>query len=290
MTTNHVEALLKKQNVYFQISGKDFLVKCLNPDHEDTNPSLRIDQITGATHCFSCGFKVNIFKHFGLTGNHQSIKLAKLREKLNDLNTNFNGATFPQEQVPQTKPYRGISAKTLKNFEAFYCLQDDKLTDRLWFPIKDIRNKVQVFVGRHILSSGDPRYLNYPRGVQIPLFPASLETRGTSLILVEGIFDFLNLYDKGLTNVACCFGTNTLEKDTAIKLLPYKAQGVDKIYLMFDGDKAGRDAMTKLQPVLEELGYSVETIPLEDNTDPGEMTQEYVDSIKEYINDNSSGN
>ena len=53
--------LLKDKGVPFQISGKDYVTKCFNPEHDDTNPSFRIDRMTGIAHCFSCGFKTNIF-------------------------------------------------------------------------------------------------------------------------------------------------------------------------------------------------------------------------------------
>ena len=42
-----VEELLQEKNLNFKVSGRDLLVKCLNPEHEDSNPSMRIDNITG---------------------------------------------------------------------------------------------------------------------------------------------------------------------------------------------------------------------------------------------------
>jgi DNA primase len=276
--------LLKQKNLYYTVSGKDYLIKCLNPEHEDSNPSLRIDRTTGKTHCFACGFKTNIFSFFGITGNLTSVKVAKLKEKLSSLNTIFNGVEFPYEKTPMNKPFRGISVKTLREFEAFYTYGDEKLIDRIFFPIKDIRGKPIVYVGRHMLSQGNPRYLNYPTGVTMPVYPESFPDKYTSVILVEGIFDMLNVYDKGVKNVACTFGTNTLQSSPELKLLPFKVQGIQKIYLMFDGDEAGRTAMNKLQPLLEEIGYVVEQIKLEDGTDPGELDQENIDSIREYIN------
>ena len=73
-----VEELLQEKRLDFKVSGRDYLVKCLSPDHEDTNPSMRIDNITGIYHCFSCGFRVNIFKHFGAVANYLEIKRQKL--------------------------------------------------------------------------------------------------------------------------------------------------------------------------------------------------------------------
>jgi hypothetical protein len=40
--------------------------------------------------------------------------------------------------------------------------------------------------------------------------------------------------------------------------------------------------------VLQECGYITEKIVLEDDSDPGELSQEYVDSIKEYISEKDS--
>ena len=286
--SDHVLDLLKKQEISYQLSGRDFLVRCLNPEHNDKSPSCRIDKITGVTHCFSCGFKTNIFRHFGIVANFTSIKVAKLKEKLKDLNINFNGVTFPSEQIPAIKPFRGISAKTLKYFEAFHTLGSAELGDRIWFPIKDLRNKTSVYVGRHTMSNGQPRYLNYPSGVSMPIYPEKFDGKYNSVVLVEGIFDMLNLYDKGLHNVSCTFGTNNLFNDPELKLLTLKTQGIVKIYLMYDGDQAGQDAMNKLEPVLQEAGYLTEKIVLEEDTDPGELNQEYVDSIKEYISEKDS--
>lgn len=288
-----VEDLLKDKGIHYGISGKDFLIKCLNPEHDDSNPSCRVDRLDGKTHCFSCGFKTNIYKYFGvLTGNQIHVKTAKLKEKIKQLSIDTRGLEFPDQIVPYTHTFRGISKETLKKFEAFHLSIEDKemrgFEDRIIFPIRDITDKIVMFLGRHTLSNGNPRYLNYPSGVQIPLFPCKVKTH--SLVLVEGIFDMLNCYDKGLTNVVCTFGTNTLQKDTKHKLLPYKTQGVHKVYIMFDGDDAGREAAKKLKPLIEECELEVEIIELENDTDPGELSEEYIHSIKEYINAKNSPN
>ena len=288
--SDYVLDLIKKQGLTYKLSGKDYLIACLNPDHDDNNPSFRVDKITGISHCFSCGYKVNIFKHYGVVANFTSIKIAKLKDKLRNLHIDFNGVDFPEDMVPMLKPFRGITAKTLKEFGAFYTHGSEKLQDRIFFPIKDVRGKNIVYVGRHMMSQGNPRYLNYPTGVTMPIFPESFKGPAKSAVLVEGIFDMLNLYDKGLHNVCCTFGTNTLFKEAALKLLALRTQGISKIYLMYDGDEAGQQAMDKLIPVLEEAQYTVEKITLEDGTDPGELSQEYVDSIKEYINEKDSNN
>jgi DNA primase len=275
--------LIQKNGLQYQVSGRDYLIKCLNPEHPDTNPSFRVDRISGIAHCFSCGFKTNIFKYYGVFTNAIPIKIAKLKEKLQDLKYQTMGVELPVGATPYTKTFRGISAQTIKHFEAFYTHQVEKLQDRIIFPIKDITGKTVVYVARHMLSNGNPRYVNYPSKVQMPVFPVRLPAASKSLVLVEGIFDMLNLYDKGLKNVVCTFGTNTLQNDTKLKLLPFKAQGVSHIYILFDGDDAGERAAQTLKPLIEECEFIVEIIKLPDGTDPGELDQADIESISEYI-------
>jgi DNA primase len=275
--------LIQKNGLQYQVSGRDYLIKCLNPEHPDTNPSFRVDRISGIAHCFSCGFKTNIFKYYGVFTNAIPIKIAKLKEKLQDLKYQTMGVELPVGATPYTKTFRGISAQTIKHFEAFYTHQVEKLQDRIIFPIKDITGKTVVYVARHMLSNGNPRYVNYPSKVQMPVFPVRLLDASKSLVLVEGIFDMLNLYDKGLKNVVCTFGTNTLQNDTKLKLLPFKAQGVSHIYILFDGDDAGERAAQTLKPLIEECEFIVEVIKLPDGTDPGELDQADIESISEYI-------
>ena len=63
---NNVYELLKKQGHNLQPSGQDYLISCLNPEHEDQHPSMRVDQATGIFNCLSCGFKGNLFKYYGV--------------------------------------------------------------------------------------------------------------------------------------------------------------------------------------------------------------------------------
>jgi len=274
--------LIQKNDLKFTVSGRDYLIKCLNPEHPDSNPSFRVDRVSGIAHCFACGFKTNLFKYYGVFTNPVPLKILALKEKLDALKKFGQELELPVGYTPWTKQFRGVSPATLKHFGAFYTNQVEKLQDRIIFPIKDITQKTVVFVGRHTLSNGNPRYLNYPQGVKIPIYPSHLPSGYTSMVIVEGLFDMLNLYDNGCKNVVCAFGTNTLQNDIKQKLLPFRAQGITHIYLLFDGDDAGRKAAKLYKPLLEEEGFIVEIIDLPDDTDPGNLDSINVRSIVEY--------
>jgi DNA primase len=65
--------------------------------------------------------------------------------------------------------------------------------------------------------------------------------------------------------------------------MPYKAQGITHIFLLFDGDEAGEKAAKQLKPLIEQEEFVVEIIKLPDGSDPGELDQFEVNSIAEYI-------
>jgi DNA primase len=92
----------------------------------------------------------------------------------------------------------------------------------------------------------------------------------------------LNCYDKGLTNVVCTFGTNKLLADVPSKMLSYKVMGIEKVYILYDGDTAGREAAKKIKPLIEEAGFIVEIIDLPDDVDPGNLDDENIKSLIEY--------
>lgn len=293
MSEGAVYKLMKERGMDFKPSGQDFVIKCLSPDHIETNPSLRIDKTTGVGHCFSCGHNVNIFKYFGLLSNPISVRIAGLKNKLEELVASTTGLEMMRGATPVTAPFRGISLKTLRKFEAFSTNLVPNMEDRIIFPIRDITGKIRSFIGRHTHTSTGTKYLISPSGVSLPIFPARLESVTNYIVLVEGTFDFLNMYDKGLTSTVCVYGTQTLlGKDslnnTRLKLLPFKTQGVTHIFIMFDGDNAGQSAAKALQPILEQLDFVVTNVELTEGDDPGVLSVETVQQYKEYFNATSN--
>jgi DNA primase len=281
-----VEEVLLDKGIDYVHGGKDIVIKCLNPEHDDSNPSLRIDKLTGMMHCFSCGFAGNIFHHFNLVVNLADAEILRLKDKIRALQK--EKLVIPVNAEPYTKPYRGISATTLRKFEAF-TLMDKDFEGRIVFPIRDIQNDILCFVGRYINSNTEPRYIIKPTDTKLPLFPAKPEIIQNSIILVEGIFDAINLHDKGLPNTVCTFGTSfgSVKKYKKVqknieRLNMYKLQGVTKIFIMYDGDKAGKEAAKQLNKNLEKHFVS-EIINLPDGMDPGGLEADEVKALKELV-------
>ena len=275
--TMTVEELLVSKDIQYRPSGRDFLIRCLNPHHEDRNPSLRIDKTTGIFNCLSCGFSGSLFNHFGETPNWLQIKRNKLQETITNKLLDASGYSIPEGAVPFDSEYRGISPETFKKFQAFQHHQNE-FNGRVVFPIKGISGKIIAFCGRH-MSNGDPKYLFYPGGAKLPLFPVVKPIHG-SIILVEGIFDMLNLHDKGLTNAVCAFGVNKVDQD---KVNILKIQGVSHIDIYFDQDEAGQTAAEKTREFLEKNEFTTKVIKWKVTKDPGELTASRVIRLKEML-------
>jgi DNA primase len=272
-----VDEVLKSRNIDFRPSGKDFVIRCLNPDHEDKNPSLRVDKTTGIFNCLSCGFKGNLFEFFGEKANWLQIRREKMKTLILDKLAETAGYNVPENAVPFDLDWRGISGETFMKFEGFQH-NNPEFIGRVVFPIRGISGKIIAFCGRH-QSNGDPKYLFHPAGAKLPLFPIVKPVQGR-IILVEGIMDMINLHDKGLTNAVCAFGINKVTED---KLNILKIQGVSGIDIFFDIDEAGQKAAESLKEFLEARDISTRNIIYGNNKDPGELTALQVIKLKETL-------
>ena len=272
----NVEELLQFKEVNYIPKGKDYVVSCLSPEHDDNNPSMRVDQITGIFHCFSCGYKGNLFVHFGERASFLHLRRELVKKKIREKRAESVGLPFPPNALPYVGNWRNIKPDTYRKFEAF---QDhDSFIGRIVFPIRDISGKIVAFNARH-MTGGTPKYLISPPGARMPLYPAKVDSIQSSVILVEGIYDMINLHDKGLTNAVCCFGTRNINED---KLSILRLQGVERAVVFFDGDEAGQTAAIRVKEMCEKVDLLTSNVNIPDK-DPGGLTEGQVDKLKKKL-------
>ena len=272
----NVEELLQSKHVPFMPKGKDYVVSCLNPEHDDNNPSMRIDQITGIFHCFSCGYKGNVFVHFGEKASFLHLRRELVKKKIREKRAESVGLPFPRSALPYVGNWRNIKPETYRKFEAFQ--EHEAFVGRIVFPIRDISGRIVAFNARH-MTGGTPKYLISPPGARMPLFPAKIDPIQASVILVEGIYDMINLHDKGLTNAVCCFGTRNINEE---KLSILRLQGIEEAIVFFDGDEAGQTAAAKVQEMCENVDLLTRNINVVD-IDPGALTENQVEKLKDKL-------
>lgn len=261
-------------------------IRCFSGLHEDSNPSLSYNIEKEVFNCFACGFKGNkmtLMKELGIhiTQNaltKQGFKINRLRDKLTKLQSAVP-LRLPEPRTEVNFDFKGISAKTLKNFGAF-TTSHDGLDNYICVPVYK-HGKLKFIEGRYSseeVSEGSPKYLRKPTGVEVDtmLFPLDKITDATQLILVEGLFDVLNLQDMGYENSLCIFGANNFSPNKARVL---DELGCRHVIIMMDGDSAGRLAATKIKNLLEQRNIYTTDIQLPANKDPGSLTVEEASDI-----------
>lgn len=137
---------------------------------------------------------------------------------------------------------KGISEKTLETFKAGVATSGD-LRGRIVFPIiqykKNLSDKLIGFSGRDTtfkskikwIHIGDSDKWNYPLFLNKKYI---LESR--EIILVESIGNLIKLWDLGIKNAMCCFGSR-LSKGCFKTILQFS---VKKVTISFDNDKPDR--------------------------------------------------
>ncbi|ATS94079.1 putative DNA primase [Pectobacterium phage DU_PP_V] len=277
--------LLSQKGIPFKDTGGDIIIQCLNPEHTDANPSLRVDPSTGAMHCLSCGFGKgipSIFHYFNESINEASASLLRVRKLVGELLRGVEYLSIPEDANLFKEDYRGISSRTL---ERYFPFQHVDWVDRLVFPITDAVGRILFFLGRRQNGTNSVKYMVKPKGVPPPVFP--MRHNAPVLVLTEGIFDMLNLEDKGVHAPVCCFGTHQFTASNVLdKLSPFIISGTKTVFILLDNDESGMKASEILFRLIRDktnLRPIIATDLLPAGKDPGELTQEEVDKLVMYM-------
>jgi DNA primase len=142
----------------------------------------------------------------------------------------------------------------------------DYFRNRVMVPIKTPQGRVVGFGGR-VLDQSAPKYLNTPETAVFTkgkhLFGLHLARGKKALIVVEGYFDAIALHQAGMNNAVATLGT-ALTADH-LQLIHRFAE---KVYLVFDPDRAGLAAALRSAPLFIEAGISAEVVSLPAGQDP----------------------
>jgi DNA primase len=156
----------------------------------------------------------------------------------------------------------------------------DRFRNRVIIPIHDEKGRVVAFGGRLLSDEGGPKYLNSP---ETPLFQKShllfnmhrarkVAYDLENIIVVEGYFDVISLFQAGIQNVVAPLGTSLTEDQ--IKIL---WRNVNEPLICFDGDRAGQAAayriLDRALPILES-GHSLNFAFIRGGKDPDEIIKQ----------------
>lgn len=149
--------------------------------------------------------------------------------------------------------------------------------ERILFPIKDASNRVCGFGGR-IFKAGDdrPKYYNsresegFVKGKLLFAFDSakkSMQEKGIGF-LVEGYLDCIMMAQCGYRNTVATLGTAC-----TIDHLKQLARYIKALYVLYDGDKAGQNAILRLAEFCWEAKLDLHVIQLPAEDDPASILQ-----------------
>lgn len=163
--------------------------------------------------------------HFGFAPNKREGLLAHAIRK------GFSPRQLVQAGLAVEKEHGGIA---------------DKFRDRLMIPIQNISGTVIAFGGRVLQDQAKTaKYMNSPKTILYEkgevLFGLHQCRQGIAkagkVIIVEGYFDVISLYQAGIQNVVAASGTALTEAHASLL-----SRYAKTAYLVFDGDSAGKEA------------------------------------------------
>ena len=163
----------------------------------------------------------------------------------------------------------------------------DRFSNRVIFPIIDLRGNVVAFGGRALDDKG-AKYLN---SSDTPVFKKSktlfaLNFAKTSkrpgLILAEGYMDVIAIHQAGFDNAVATLGTALTEEQARLI-----SQYAEQVVLAYDSDGPGQAATKRAMNIFDEVGVKVSVLSMTGVKDPDEFIKKYGTERFAMLLDNS---
>lgn len=300
---NRLKSLLRLEEVagrYIKLrrTGRSWTGLC--PFHPDRHPSLSICPETQTYTCFSCGAKGDVFS---LVQQLENCSFGEAVAKLGGVPSVKPGQTSgsrpkPCQEVSDTRqpapPPEAFLAylqptvsgdsdlsDTWLEFEVARSLYQvppawKSMRNRLVFPIRNEEGILVGYAARRLsdTEADSPKYINsaaselyHKSDLLYGLYRAKESIRHTGYAFVtEGYKDVLAMHAAGFTNTVALCGTALCSGHIAL-LKKYTSQ----VYLLLDGDQAGREASARAAVLLGEAGMDAVICPLPEGEDPDSL-------------------
>ena len=284
--------------------GSEFLALC--PWHQDSNASLTVSPRTNRVHCFVCSRGVDpigwLQDRQGLSFTESVLELAmrygiplpeqdpeaaaRAEAEQRERQRLIQWCSHQQEEFHQTLladleasghaaaylKQRGIQTETAIAWRLGLNVQ------RLMLPIRDGQGRCCGFSGRS-LTGEEPKYRNSAGDLLFQksqlLFgldrAADAIRRNGEALLVEGPLDVIQLHQAGFHHAVAALGTSV----TIDQLQRLQRNGCRRLWLAYDGDKAGVQATARLialaRSVLVAGDLDLLVVPIPAGEDPDSL-------------------
>jgi DNA primase len=186
---------------------------------------------------------------------------------------------FELKGIDYAHPYlkeRGITNETAETFGVGLFAGRGSMNGRVVIPIHNERGELVAYAGRSIDGS-EPRY-KLPAGfhkshVLLNLHRASSKTAGSEVVVVEGFFDCMKVWQSGHSSVVALMGSSLSEQQERLLLDRFK-----QVTLFLDGDEAGRSAADEIAArLIRQMHVRIVELPV--GKQPDELDQEQLRAL-----------
>ena len=289
--------------------GREYVTQCVW--HEDTNPSLTINDDKGFCFCHVCRNGGDVIAYTQKRKGLSFPDAANLSAEILGIQLEHDGIS--QEEQAKRREQREKALKKLKNEQVSYrhnlgnpkakriqkILKDRGLEPatsrefglgfapggffggRITVPIYNHRNELVGWTGRatgdqpgKYKNSSDSELFNKKSLVFNEVRAKEAGRLAGSLIFVEGHLDVVSLWQHGVANVVAMQGTGAPEPYVLERL----AKSVNNFILCFDGDDGGKNAVRQFisaaGPMAQKGQIQINVVQLPQGKDPDEICRE----------------
>lgn len=305
LSETEILSIVQKLGIKYTDHGDYIKFRCINPAHNDSNPSMTMIKANGYTRCWSCGLTHN-FASFIRAVSHKSIKdfidinkfdrefISSLSQKeviqkfeknaerglrilsgeFLDVSYNLNVMNYLKSINVFKEAIKYFHIQYIKNAEITFrpLGEGTKIYNRIIIPIKE-NGKLVNLECRDYTNKQKPKVL-YPRGSKADLLwnYDNLDF-DKPLIVVEGIKSALRIWQFISKNVTATLGSGlgNIQKQLISR--------IKNLILFPDNDKAGKDMIHQVDKVMER-DYQICFMP-KDGQDPADG---FLSELKNALN------
>ena len=283
-------SLLEEANIPYRESGKNVGLNWIGincPFCQDTSFHMGINKASKKVSCFRCGTTGTLMKVLKTMYSFQDAlaflnkhKTLALTDTLQIPTQTVHKVEFPKNTKPYLDTAHRIYLKEKRNFDP--CKLEEQYNLHSTGPISDMPNRIIVpivhnyrlisYTSISIADKTHARYKHCPDSasvVPVKHYLYNLDSVRDTAYLTEGIFDTWRLGNQ----TVCSFGVKLTQEQ--VRLLTK----IQRVCIVFDGDKAGRDSAQSLADILSPF-TQVRIFYLPDGKDPDILTMEEILAIK----------
>jgi DNA primase len=250
------ESVIERYKLDVTWQGTQWRGPC--PIHRGDNVSSFVIHPEHGYHCFACGSGGGMAGFLRLMGDDAVAATVEFTVRRRPDTPVITAPPVPLAPLNAAHPYfreRGIHEATARFFGMGY-YAGPPLGRRIIAPLHDPAGQLVGYIGRAVDEKVEPRYC-FQRGVRRSELLFNLhrvkQAKAETVIVVEGIFDVLAIYQVGIPNVVATLGCEVTENQRAL------LSGFRRLLVLFDDDHAGNTAATKLA---EEFGRAAVRLQL----------------------------